>query len=167
MNIKQDKTMNKVTNITGLDLGKVAPVVSALNELLASLQVYYTNLRGYHWHVRGPLFYQLHAQFEKMYDDTAEKIDEVAERLLQLDAQPENRYSVLIGQSKIKETTLVSDPAQIIPEIVDNYRTLIALERKALELAGEADDETTVALLSDFISGQEKDAWMLSAYLSK
>lgn len=159
--------MSKVTNITGLDLTKVAPVTNALSELLATLQVYYTNLRGYHWHVRGPLFYQLHEQFEKMYDDAAEKIDEVAERLLQLDVQPENRFSVLVGQSKIKETTLVSDPSAIIPEIVENYRVLIALERKALELAGEADDEVTVALLGDFISAQEKEAWMLTAYLNK
>lgn len=159
--------MNKVTNITGVDLNKVAPAVEVLHTLLASLQVYYTNLRGYHWHVEGPLFYQLHAQFETMYDDIADKIDEVAERLLQLDAKPENRFSVLVGQSQIKETTLVSCPADIIPEIVDSLRILIALERKALELAGEADDEATVALLSDFISGQEKDAWMLKAYLAK
>lgn len=159
--------MNKVTNITGLDLQKVAPVVDVLHTLLASLQVYYTNLRGYHWHVEGPLFYQLHAQFEKMFDDTAEKIDEVAERLLQLDAKPENRFSVLVGQSQIKETTLVSNPTAIIPEVVESLRVLIALERQALELAGEAGDETTVALLSDFIKGQEKEAWMLKAYLAK
>ncbi|MDY3090020.1 MAG: Dps family protein [Porphyromonas sp.] len=157
--------MSNVLNVTGLDQSKLAGVTAALSELLASFQVYYTNLRGYHWHVKGPQFYQLHAAFEDMYDKTAEKIDELAERLLQLGVQPENRFSVLLTQSKIKETTLLSDPKVIIPEIVDNYRTLIALERAALELADDADDEVTQALLSDFLAEQEKDAWMLTAYL--
>lgn len=156
--------MSNVLSITGLDASKVAPIARNLETLLASLQVYYTNLHGYHWHVRGPLFYQLHEQFEKMYDATAEKIDEVAERLLQLDVQPENRFSIIIGQSKIAETTLYSEPSKIIPEIIQNYRTLIAIERETLELASEAGDETTVALLGDFIAEQEKEAWMLDAY---
>lgn len=157
--------MSNVLNVTGLDQSKLAGLTAALSELLASFQVYYTNLRGYHWHVKGSQFYQLHAAFEGMYDKTAEKIDELAERLLQLGVQPENRFSVLLTQSKIKETTLLSDPKVIIPEIVDNYRTLIALERAALELADDADDEVTQALLGDFLAEQEKDVWMLTAYL--
>jgi len=43
---------------------------------------------------------------------------------------------------------------------------LIALERKVLETASEGDDEATVALMGDFISGQEKTVWMLTATLS-
>lgn len=159
--------MSKVLNITGLDVASVAPVAESLKTLLASLQVYYTNLRGYHWHVRGPLFYQLHEAFEKMYDDAAEKIDEVAERLLQLDHQPENRFSVLISQSRIAETTLLSDPSKIIPAIVEAYTTLISIERETLTLASEAGDEVTVALMGDFIREQEKSAWMLDAYLAR
>lgn len=158
--------MSNVLNVTGLDQSKLAGVTAALSELLASFQVYYTNLRGYHWHVKGPQFYQLHDAFEKMYDNAAEKIDELAERLLQLGVQPENRFSVLIGQSKIAETTLLSNPKEIVPVIVDNYRVLIALERQALEIADEAGDEVTVALLGDFLAEQEKEAWMLTAYLS-
>lgn len=158
--------MSNVLNVTGLDQAKVAPVAKALAELLATFQVYYTNLRGYHWHVKGSQFYQLHAAFEKMYDDAAEKVDELAERLLQLGVQPENRFSVLVGQSKIKETTLLSEPKTIVPEIVENYRVLIALERAVLELADEAGDEVTVSLMGDFLAGQEKEAWMLTSYLA-
>lgn len=158
--------MSNVLNVTGLDATKVAPVAAALSELLASFQVYYTNLRGYHWHIKGPQFYQLHSAFEGMYDKAAEKVDELAERLLQLGVQPENRFSVLLGQSRIKETTLMTEPKAIVNEIVENYRTLIALERAALELADEAGDEVTVSLLGDFLAEQEKEAWMLTAYLA-
>ena len=55
-------------------------VVVSLQQLLADFQVYYTNLRGFHWNIKGHDFFVLHSQFEKMYDDTAEKVDEIAER---------------------------------------------------------------------------------------
>ena len=123
---------NKIFSITGLNSNDLKGVVSRLETLLASYQVYYNNLRGYHWHIRGPLFYQLHAQFEKWYDATAEKIDEIAERLLQLEVVPENRMSVLIGQSKIKETTKMTDSDSILSEILENYKVLMTLERETL-----------------------------------
>ncbi|MFC2269983.1 Dps family protein [Porphyromonas endodontalis] len=157
---------NKIFSITGLNSKDLKGVISGLETLLASYQVYYNNLRGYHWHIRGPLFYQLHAQFEKWYDATAEKIDEIAERLLQLEAIPENRVSVLVGQSKIKETTQMSDSAQILPEILDNYKVLMAIERETLHTASEAGDEVTVALMGDLLAEQEKEIWMLTAYLN-
>ena len=158
--------MSNVLNVTGLDQNKIAPVLSGLNELLASFQVYYTNLRGYHWHVKGPQFYQLHKAFEDMYDGAAEKVDEIAERILQLGAQPENRFSAYLTQSKIKETSFVSDPKVIVPQIVEDYKVLIALERNILEQASEIGDEVTVSLMNDFLSEQEKDAWMLTSYLA-
>ena len=59
-------------------------VVASLQQLLADFQVYYTNLRGFHWNIKGHDLFVLHSQFEKMYDDTAEKVDEIAERILML-----------------------------------------------------------------------------------
>ncbi|HHU41842.1 MAG TPA: DNA starvation/stationary phase protection protein, partial [Fermentimonas caenicola] len=38
--------------------------------------------------------------------------------------------------------------------------------REVLNAASEAEDEGTVALVSDLISGHEKDVWMIAATLS-
>ncbi len=158
--------MSKVTKITGLDKKDLTNLIKGLESLLATYQVYYTNLRGYHWHIRGAEFMPLHAQFEKMYDDMAEKIDEVAERLLQLGASPENRFSVLLGQSKLKETTQRTSAQEILPEIIDAYTVMIALEREIISEAAEVGDETTVALIGEFLAGQEKEAWILDAMVN-
>lgn len=154
-----------VLSITGLDATQVAPVVKGLQQLLADFQIYYTNLRGYHWHVRGPQFFTLHSQFEKMYDETAEAVDELAERILQLGGTPENRFSEYLKVSQLKEQTNVSSPADIIPAILEALRILIAQERAILALADEANDTATGDLISDLLDGQEKTAWMISAYL--
>ncbi len=154
-----------VLEITGLQSQDLTKVVTGLEQLLANLQVHYTNLRGYHWHVVGKDFLPLHEAFEKMYDSVADKIDEVAERLLQLNVQPENRFSVLVSKSEVKETTLISKGEEIIAELTNTYKILIALERQIIEDAGEVGDETTVAIVSDFLASQEKDAWMLASMM--
>ncbi|WP_298527085.1 Dps family protein [uncultured Porphyromonas sp.] len=152
-----------VLSITGINPAKAEQVVNELSKLLADFQIYYTNLRGYHWHVRGPQFYTLHSQFEKMYDEAAEHVDEIAERILQLGSTPENRFSEYLKLSQIKEDTKISDPAQIIPAILDSLKVLIAQERAVAAAAEAADDIVTGDLVSDLLDGQEKSVWMISA----
>lgn len=156
--------MTNILEITGLNAAKSGEVIKQLNTLLADLQVFYTNLRGLHWHITGRQFFLLHKRFEKMYDDAAEKIDEVAERLLQLGAQPENRFSVLLTQATIKEATAVTQTEAALDLVLDNIKTLIAQERAVLAAAGEADDEVTAGLIGGYLAEQEKLVWMLVAY---
>ena len=42
----------KTLNYIKLNESGVANVVSALHQLLADFQVYYTNLRGFHWNIK-------------------------------------------------------------------------------------------------------------------
>lgn len=85
----------KTLDYLHLNEKKVAGVASALHQLLADFQVHYTNLRGMHWNIKGHGFFVLHEKFESMYDDTAEKIDEIAERILMLGGVPENKFNLL------------------------------------------------------------------------
>lgn len=153
-----------VLSFTGLDKAKATKVADELAILLADFQIFYTNLRGYHWHVRGSQFFTLHSHFEKMYDGVAETVDELAERILQLGATPENRFSNYIKQSQIKESYNVSDANKILDEILESYKVLIAQERSVLAAAEEAADEVTIALVGDLLAGQEKDIWMIDAF---
>lgn len=156
----------KTMDYLGLDSKSVNKTVEGLQELLANLQVYYTNLRGFHWNVQGVEFYGLHAKLEEFYDDTAEKVDEVAERILMLGGVPVHNYSEYLKASSIKESGVVRNAKEIGKNLLDSLKELIGLERKVVETASEGNDEGTVALLSDFISGQEKSVWMLTAFLS-
>lgn len=141
-------------------------VVNELQTLLADFQLFYTNLRGFHWNIKGRGFFELHEAYEKMYDDAAEKIDEVAERILMLDGVPAHNFSDYLKTSEIKETGVVSNGDEIAKLILDYLKVLIARERNVLELASENNDEGTVALMGDFISEQEKTVWMITSYLS-
>ncbi|SPY29390.1 Uncharacterised protein [Photobacterium damselae] len=49
--------------------------------------------------------------------------------------------------------------------LVEGFSKLLVKEREILAQAGDADDEGTTALMSDYIREQEKLMWMLNAYL--
>lgn len=150
-----------------LDEVKVAAVVDSLNNLLANLQVYYANLRGSHWNVKGKGFFILHAKYEELYDDAAAKVDEVAERILQLGGVPENRPSVYTAAADVRESGNVPAGKDGILEVLDTTSLLIAKEREIAGLAGETGDNVTAALMDDYLKGQEKLVWMLLAFLEK
>ena len=157
----------KTANILGLDINRSQNTIASLQQLLADFQVYYTNLRGLHWNIKGPAFFTLHAQFEKMYDDVAEKVDEIAERILALGGTPENRFSGYLQQASVKEVAGVDTAEGAITLILETLQTLIARERALLSEASEAGDEGTAALMSDYLREQEKSVWMLTASLHK
>lgn len=136
-------------------------VVKELQVLLADFQLFYTNLRGFHWNVKGPNFQQLHEQYEEMYDNTADKVDEVAERILMLGQTPAHKFSEYLTVSTIKETGVISNATEIAKTILDNIKTLIAQERKVMDIANEGDDEATAAMMSDYIREQEKTVWLI------
>ncbi len=157
----------KTLDYLKLNESGVANVVSALQQLLADFQVHYTNLRGFHWNIEGHGFFVLHSKFEELYDDAAEKVDEIAERILILGSVPANKFSEYLKVASVKEISGVTSGSEAVNHILNTYRQLIEEERAILTLASEAGDEVTVSMMSDYLKEQEKLVWMLVAFSTK
>lgn len=155
------------TNRIGLDTAKATQLSDKLNTLLSNYQIFYMNVRGYHWNIQGPEFFELHAKFEEQYNDLLLKVDELAERILTLGHRPVHSFSDYIEKSEIKEHKQACDGKTCMEGLLKGYKLLIQMQRDVMSLAGEAEDEGTAALMSDYISEQEKTVWMLSAYLGQ
>lgn len=156
----------KTLDFSKLDLNGSKQVVNSLQQLLADYQVFYTNLRGFHWDVKGRDFFVMHAQFESLYNNAAEKVDEIAERILMLDGVPVHNFSEYLKLSQVKESPLVSNGVDGIKHVLETYSHFVSAERNILKTASEYGDEATVAMMSDYIKEQEKMMWMLTAFLS-
>ena len=152
-------------NMIGLNKQQTATLVDDLNQLLADYQILYTNVRGYHWNIKGRDFFELHAKFEEIYNDLVLKVDEIAERILTLGGTPVHAFSRYLEMSDLEETLNVSNGAEAVGNILSAYRVLLTKQRQIVKTAAEVDDEGTVSLISDYISQQEKESWMLNAYL--
>ncbi|WP_439881774.1 Dps family protein [Pontibacter sp. MBLB2868] len=154
-------------NLIGIDTEKAAELADKLNLLLSNYQLFYINARGFHWNIAGEKFFELHVKFEELYNDAFLKIDEIAERILTLGQRPFHTYTTYLEHATIKEISDVSEGRKAIEEVLKGFSVLITAERELLELAAEANDEGTNALMSDYIREQEKLVWMYSAYLNR
>ncbi|MCU4175615.1 Dps family protein [Carboxylicivirga sp. N1Y90] len=158
------KTMNE---LLGLNKEQSTELVKQLNTLLANYQLYYQNLRGFHWNIKGEKFFELHVKFEELYDDAVIKIDEIAERILTLGGTPLHTFTDYLEQSEIQPQKNVTAGQDCMNVTLENLTTIILQERSILPLAQDANDEGTITLLTDYISQQEKIAWMLQAWLTR
>ena len=142
-------------------------IADKLNRLLANYSLFYQNARGFRWHIQGGKFDELHDKFEELYSNLQEKIDEVAERILTLGHSPENIYSKYIILSLIPESKKIWDGDEAIANILESYSIIITMQREIIEIATDAKDEDTVALMNDYIQQQEKQVKMYTSFLNK
>ena len=157
----------KELNTIGLDQEEAENLAKKLNTLLSNYSIFYQNTRGFHWNIQGDKFFELHLKFEGIYNDLLLKIDEIAERILTLGYTPEHRYTEYSKSSTIKESDKVTDGHTAVAQILDSLKIVIVMQRAILELANDANDEGTNALMSDYIRFQEKQIWMYSSFLNK
>ncbi|TKB51805.1 Dps family protein [Ferrimonas aestuarii] len=155
------------TNFIGLPKEGAAQLANELNDLLANYQILYMNVRGFHWNVTGSDFFELHAKFEEVYDQLLIKVDEIAERVLTLGHQPLHSFSEYLMHSTIEEAVDVRDGGQGVDHLLAGYQVLLTKQRRILSDAANFGDEGTAALMSDYVSQQEKESWMLAAYRSR
>ena len=155
----------KNSNIIGLREEDCKNIAEKLNILLANYSVFYQNTRGAHWNIKGEQFFVLHPKFEELYDNLVLKIDEIAERILTLGHVPNHNYSDYLKVSTIKESKEVHNGKKCVEDILNSFKVVIDLQRELLEITDKANDEGTNALMSGYITEQEKDVWMYNAYL--
>jgi len=154
-------------NSIGLDAHKSAELATDLNSLLANFQRYYQNLRGIHWNIKGKRFFDLHVKFEELYDDANLKVDMIAERILTLGGVPQHTFEDYIQNSRVPIGKNITKDEDAIRLIVDSLKELLLIERRILDASDEAHDEGTNAMMSDFITEQEKTVWMMKAWLAE
>ncbi|MFV8470305.1 Dps family protein [Mycoplasma sp. VS509_3] len=102
--------------------------------LQASLFILQAKIKNFHWNIKGADFFEIHEQLDKLYEDTTEQLDAVAEKLLMLgynalgSYQEVNKYSLI---KEIESKDFVSN--EIFTYVVNDLNTL-------LEYIGEMDN---------------------------
>lgn len=141
-------------------------VVTKLNQLLINYQVHYQNLRLFHWNVKGPFFFVLHEKFEELYREAAEKIDEVAERILALQGIPKGSLKNIVSNAHVESHEEIMEANKMVEAIVTANKILIGNLNDVLKAAEEEGDEGTIDIFTSYIQELEKQNWMFTSYLN-
>jgi starvation-inducible DNA-binding protein len=139
--------------------------IDKLNQLLASYEIHYQNLRSLHWNIKGEKFFELHVKYEELYTRNQLIIDELAERILTLGETPLSRFSDYLIHSVIAENDIISDGNRGIEYVLTAQKQLLIVEKEILKLSDTNLDEGSNALMSDLIREKEKTNWMFSSWL--
>ena len=154
-------------NYLNLDKSKTGVTVKQLNVLLADYHLYYQKLRNFHWNVSGHNFFDLHEQFEDMYNDAKVKIDEIAERILTLRFQPESNFTRYLEISNLSEASSDIKDFEMVAALLSDHSKIISQMRNTIDVADKNEDEGTIDLVGAYIRELEKTSWMLDAWIMK
>lgn len=150
---------------TGISEQNRMAISEGLSGLLADTYSLYLKTQNFHWNVRGPEFYSLHLLFEKHYQEMAEAVDEVAERVRALGYYVEASFSSFKEKAAIKEENKVLTSKDMLHALIDGHETLIRGVRKVAEIADKGGDFATVDLIGRRLGSHEKMAWFLRSQL--
>lgn len=141
--------------------------IDAMNQILADTMSLRDLYQKHHWQVAGPTFYQLHLLFEKHYNEQAELIDLLAERIQTLGG-----ISVVMAADVAEMTSIARPPRGAeappvqISRLLEAHETIIKACREAAETAEENKDlGTNDLLVSQVLRTNELQVWFLSEHL--
>lgn len=137
-----------------------------LGDVLASTYVLYQKTQSVHWNVTGPMFVSVHKMTEAQYEDLAESVDDLAERIRALGAKTPVGLSTYINSSIIDDQTEWGDVDAMLRQLSSDNIAVANQMRKFVKTAEEANDVFTADLLTSRIGALEEASWMLSASLS-
>src|SRR5213083_3351893 len=138
-----------------------------LNQLLVDTMTLRDLYKKAHWQVVGPTFYQLHLLFDKHFNEQAELVDAIAERIQLLGG-----VSIAMA-ADIAETTQIERPPRgredvpvQLSRLLDAHQIVIRQSHKLARRAGElGDDGTNDLVVSEVLRGNELQVWFLSEHL--
>jgi starvation-inducible DNA-binding protein len=145
----------------------VDAICDLLNKLLADEHVLYMRLRNYHWNVVGPRFPSLHKLFEEQYEQIAEEIDAIAERVRVLGSRAIGTMTEMLPISRLREIPTARPKDDVMcMRLVEDHETIIRHLRDSVAACTQHfHDEDTADLLIRLMRMHGKMAWMLRSTL--
>lgn len=138
-----------------------------LGHLLADSFTLYLKTHNYHWNVEGPMFQTLHLMFMEQYTELWNALDTIAERIRALGEYAPGSYTDYMELSSVKDAKGTPKATEMIEHLILGHEAVIKTARKVFPIAEEANDQSTMDLLTQRLEIHEKTAWMLRSLLKK
>ena len=147
---------------TDLASNATKSVKDALNAILADSFALYLKTKNFHWHVSGPHFRDYHLLLDEQAAQIFASTDDIAERV----RKTGNTTLRSIGDIARHQTINDNDqdfvaPDDMLKELRDDNLKLVESLREAKDLADQAKDNATSAMIDDWTDQAERRAWFL------
>jgi starvation-inducible DNA-binding protein len=140
----------------------VKDISAALTTLLADAFALYLKTKNFHWHVSGPHFRDYHLMLDEQAEQIFATTDDIAERVRKIGGTTLRS----IGHISRLQRVLDNDadfvtPLDMLAELRDDNRQLVANLRETHGLCDEHGDVATASLIENWIDEAERRTWFL------
>lgn len=142
-------------------------LIQFLNRQVSNFAVLYVKLHRYHWYIHGVHFYELHAKFEELYNESAQVLDDLAERILAIGGRPLATMSKYLKETSLNEAEADDEEQEMLSVLLRDYEQITDELQTGIQLCAQHNDEGTADLLIGLQSKLQKHTWMLRAWLGK
>lgn len=151
----------------GLSQKDLDGVADGLKEVLADTYALYLKTQNFHWNVNGENFFSLHLLFEKQYEEMAEAVDEIAERIRILGSYVEASFERFQQKTQIAASVRMLPAEKMLKELVEDHEKMSRHGRQLIARFEKLNDHASIDLLIRRLLFHEKAAWMLRSHLHK
>jgi starvation-inducible DNA-binding protein len=153
---------SKLKTPTDLKTNQANTVADALNGILADSYALYFKTKNFHWHVSGPHFRDYHLLFDDQAAQIFATTDLIAERVRKTgNVTLRSIGDVSRHQSLTDNDADYMSPASMLAELRDDNLKLVEALRAAKDLADDAKDNATSAVIDNWTDEAEQRAWFL------
>lgn len=144
-----------------------AEIVSELNTVLSSYQIFFHKLQNFHWNVVGGDFFDIHELTQEMYNTALEDIDDLAERVRVFGRTPFYKLTDYQKHSLVKESQFNLNAEEMAKQITFDLQKLIETLIGLHEASSIHGDVGGTHMASKLIKKMETNHWKLSAWCQR
>ena len=145
-------------------LGKdnVQNITGELNVLLADVFALYLKSKNFHWHISGPHFRDYHLLLDEHADQLFAMTDYIAERVRKIGGTTIRSIGHVARLKHIADNDAeYVDASDMLGELREDTRGLIARMVEIHSLCDEAGDVATASFLENWIDQAQRRVWSL------
>jgi len=147
---------------TDLSAETVKNVTGALNALLADVFALYLKTKNFHWHVSGPHFRDYHLLLDEQAGQIFAMTDDIAERARKIGGTTIRSIGHVTRLQRLGDNDAdFVDPVDMLAELLEDNRAILANMREVHDLCAESNDVATTSLLEIWIDETERRIWFL------
>lgn len=136
-------------------------LIDGLAHLLADTYVLYLKTQNFHWNVTGENFHSYHKMFEQQYQELAEAVDVIAERMRSLNAWAPASFKEFLALTSLQESSKNVDCHAMLNILLKDHEYMSVNLIKLFKLAQDVGDEVTLDMFIERKTHHDKTAWML------
>ncbi len=160
--LAQERQNAPLRTPTDLKVAATKDIAAAMNGILADVFALYMKTKNFHWHMSGPHFRDYHIMLDEQATQLYGMTDAIAERIRKVGGNTLRSIGHISRTQRILDNDEdYVEPSDMLVELCDDNKTLVARLREAHNVCEDHKDIATTSLIEVYIDETERRTWFL------